>query len=254
MFGTGFRGALEGAAAELTALVNAGRGAGRSVVVAVDIPSGVDGLTGAVRGPAVAADHTVTFAAPKPGLWFHPGRGLAGIVTVADIGIDLGPDAGRAAIVEATDIATWIPPRAATAHKWRSGVLIVGGSAGMTGAPMLAASAAARLGAGIVWAALPGAAAQRASGTEVITLALDDHGSGGLTIAGANTVLEHAPRFGAVVVGPGLGRDPAVTAAVRDLIPAVSVPLIVDADAIVAMAGALEALRAASRTDGADAP
>ena len=104
-------------------------------------------MTGEARGPAVCADHTVTFAAPKPGLWFHPGRALAGTVTVADIGIDLGPNGNRTALVEADDVASWVPPLDATTHKWRSGVLVIGGSHGMTGAALLVAHAALRLGA-----------------------------------------------------------------------------------------------------------
>ena len=115
----------------------------RCPCVAVDIPSGVDGLTGEVRGTAVRADHTVTFAAPKPGVWFHPGRALAGTVHVADIGIDLGPDPVRAAVVEDADVATLGAARAARPRT--SGVRACSwsaGAAGMTGAPMLAAHAA----------------------------------------------------------------------------------------------------------------
>ena len=154
MYGTGFRGVLDGAAAECANRM----ATSQAIVVAVDIPSGVDGLTGEARGPAVCADHTVTFAAPKPGLWFYPGRALVGTVTVADIGIDLGPETDRTAVVEARDVARWMPPLDAATHKWRSGVLVIGGSHGMTGAPLLVALAALRLGAGIVWAALPGRA------------------------------------------------------------------------------------------------
>src|SRR6185503_19107289 len=108
------------------------------------------------------ARHTVTFGAPKPGLYFQPGRAHAGTLHVAPIGIDLGPDRGRTAVVEEADITAWVRPRDATTHKWRSGVLVVGGSAGMTGAPMLSAHAATHLGAGIVIAVLPGDAAERA--------------------------------------------------------------------------------------------
>ena len=70
MFGTGFRGALDGIAAEVVRLTDASS----ARVVAVDIPSGVDGATGVASGPVMTADRTVTFAAPKPGLWFFPGR------------------------------------------------------------------------------------------------------------------------------------------------------------------------------------
>lgn len=240
MYGTGFRGVLADDAAELVGLVEEAA----PIVVAVDIPSGVDGLTGAVHGPAVRADHTVTFAAPKPGLWFHPGRALAGMVTVADIGIDLGPGADRTGVVEARDVARWVPMRAVTTHKWRAGVLVVGGSGGMTGAPMLVARAALRLGAGIVWAALPGRAAELASGTEIITHVVPDGGSGVLTVIGAGSVREMAGRFRAVVLGPGLGRADETMAAVRELVGTLAVPVVVDADALSALEGATDLLRA----------
>jgi len=231
MFGTGFRGTLTGTAravADATA-------AAAVTVLAVDIPSGVDGLTGEVRGPAVRADHTVTFAAPKPGLYFQPGRALAGAVHVADIGIDVGDDPLRTAVVEDADVAAWVPPRATTTHKWRSGVLVVGGSGGMTGAPMLAAHAASHLGAGIVIAAMPGAAAAHASGTEVITHAMPADASGGITRAAVPELTPDLDRFGAVVVGPGLGRSDEIAATVAALARVVPGPLVLDADALVAI-------------------
>ncbi len=86
MFGTGFRGALDGDAAWVATAADAVLGPR----VAVDIPSGVNGQTGAVDGEAVHTSHTVTFSALKPGLVFQPGAGHAGEVEVADIGIDLG--------------------------------------------------------------------------------------------------------------------------------------------------------------------
>ena len=90
MFGTGFRGVLDGDAAwfaEQTAAAPCRR-------LAVDIPSGVSGLTGAVEGPAVRADRTVCFAAYKPGVLFEPGRSHAGVVEVVDIGLDVGVGVG----------------------------------------------------------------------------------------------------------------------------------------------------------------
>ena len=239
IYGTGFRGVLEGAAAECANRMSSSD----AVVVAVDIPSGVDGLTGEARGPAVRADHTVTFAAPKPGLWFHPGRARAGTVTVADIGIDLGPNGNCTVVVEADDVASWLPPLDATTHKWRSGVLVIGGSHGMTGAPLLVAHAALRLGAGIVWAALPGRAAVQASGTEVVTREIPDDGTGVLTEAGANTIAKVAARFGSVVLGPGLGRADATAAAVQLLVGSLDRSMVIDADALSALEGGADILR-----------
>jgi NAD(P)H-hydrate epimerase len=191
----------------------------------------------------VRADHTVTFAAPKPGLWFHPGRAAAGTVHVADIGIDLGADPTRVALVEGDDVVEWVPPRAATTHKWRSGVLVVGGSAGMTGAPMLSAHAATHLGAGIVIAALPGEAATRASGTEVITRVLAADASGSITSAAVAELAPDLDRYGGVVLGPGLGRGDGVAATIAALARVVPGPLVLDADALVGLGTDLDPVR-----------
>lgn len=257
MFGTGFRGALSGPAASVAAATIERRGGLR--VVAVDIPSGVDGTTGEVRGPAVRADLTVTFAAAKPGLYLPPGRWHAGRVRVADIGIpvsgpELGdgpealgeaPGAGRIGVLDAGDLPRLVPPRPPDAHKWTAGVLVVGGSAGMTGAPMLVSRAALRTGAGIVHCALPGAAAAAAaSGGEVITLALPADADGALTVEAAEVVIGAAGRFRAVALGPGLGRAPGTATAVRRALAELDVPVVADADALWALSGHLGLLAA----------
>lgn len=243
MFGTGFRGALEGDARRVRDALDGFTGP----VVAVDIPSGVDGLTGDTQGAAVRADWTVSFAAAKPGLCFEPGRSLAGEVEVVDIGIDVvGADGEIRTFVTAVgDVAGWLTARSPTAHKWASGVYVVGGSGGMTGAPTLASHAAMRAGAGIVWCGVPGAdAAARASGTEVITKALPSDRDGALTADAADAVLAAADRFRAVALGPGLGRAGGTEDAVRRLVADLVVPLVVDADGLHALAGHREGLRA----------
>ena len=136
-YGTGFRGTY----AWPTARRADGR-PGRVPVLAIDIPSGVDGVTGSV-GPEVGrADATVTFAALKPGLLFEPGAGLAGDVVVADIGLDVS--AARTHLVEDTDVAAWWPIRSATSHKWQAAVWVVAGAPGMGGAAALASGGAQR--------------------------------------------------------------------------------------------------------------
>jgi hydroxyethylthiazole kinase-like uncharacterized protein yjeF len=244
MYGTGLRDALRDDAAWVAEQLARWSGA----VVAVDIPSGVDGLTGAVPGWAVRATRTVTFAACKPGLVFEPGRSYAGDIDVVDIGIEIDdvtdPPAG---MVTADDVRAWLPQRAPDAHKWQSGVLAVGGSGGMTGAPMLVSHAAMRAGAGIVWCALPGHdAARLASGTEVITRALPADDAGVLTRAAADALLGDVGRFAALAVGPGLGGvgDPAVQFVVRTLVAEARNPLVLDADGLNALAGDLAQLRA----------
>ena len=243
MYGTGFRGALTDDALAVCDAFAAFAGP----VIAVDIPSGVDGLTGEVRGTAVRADATVVFAAAKPGLLFEPGRTYAGAVDVVDIGIavDDGDGASRTFLTEPEDVAGWVFPRDPAAHKWSSGVFVVGGSDGMTGAPMLTSHAAMRAGAGIVWCGVPGAdAAAAAAGTEVITKALAADTHGALATDAADAVLADVGRFRALAVGPGLGRSEGTAAAVRRLVAEVAGPIVVDADALHALVGHLDVVRA----------
>lgn len=241
MFGTGFRGPLEGDGAfAADALTSAS-----CPVLAVDIPSGVDGLSGAVRGPAVGAEATVCLAALKPGLVLFPGAGLAGDVAVSDIGIDVADPPPPLGLTEGSDVAAWLPRRPFESHKWSvGGVYVVGGSMGMAGAAMLTSRAALRAGAGIVVAGLPGDAAARASGGEVITRALPATAGGALDEAAAKEVLDGLDRFRALVVGPGLGQAGATVAAVRRLVAEAPVPLVLDADGLNALGGDVDLLAA----------
>jgi len=236
MYGTGFGGSLDGAAVRAAELSR------EVATVAVDIPSGVDGLTGLVNGIAVRADATVTFAARKPGVCFEPGRSLAGIVHVVDIGIDVGhPSTG---LIAALDVASWLVPRAPDANKWTAALLVVGGSGGMTGAPLFVSHAAMRAGAGIVWCGVPGAeAATRAGGSEVVVKPLPADDAGALT-AVPSEILDAVDRFRAVAVGPGLGTAEATRDAVRELVRSIQVPLVLDADGLNAFAGDADALKA----------
>src|SRR5438477_4360648 len=199
MFGTGFRGALEGDAATVArALAEAG-----VPTLAIDIPSGVDGTTGEVRGVAVRADETLCFAALKPGLLFEPGRAHAGRVHVADIGIrvgDISAVAARLHVLEVSDLH--LSRRAPDGHKWSAGALVVGGSTGMAGAPLLAAHAAARCGAGMVVCGVPGPdVAAHASGSELVTRALPATPEGALDAGAAEVVLAEVERFRVVAIG-----------------------------------------------------
>ncbi len=191
-------------------------------VMAVDIPSGVDGLTGERLGLALSAERTVTFAALKPGLVLEPGRSLAGEVRVVDIGLDVGNPSRHA--IEDADVAALIPKSSAEDHKWRSGVRIVGGSGGMTGAAWLAARAAQRAGAGMVQLAMPGGRGNEGP-TEAVLLPLPALGWAGDALEGLND------RVRAVLIGPGLGHaDPQSVRAMLE----VGVPLVIDGDALTA--------------------
>lgn len=236
MYGTGFAGTLGGTAAKVAAR------SADLVTIAVDIPSGIDGGTGAKSGVAVQAVATVTFAARKPGLVFEPGRSHAGSVDVADIGIDTA--AVTLELTEARDARRWVldHQRPAETNKWQAGALVIGGSGGMTGAPHMVSQAAMRAGAGIVWCGIPGHdAAARASGSEIITKALPATDDGAL--AGLDDLVSSFDRFRALAVGPGLGTADPTRAAVRELVAKAAVPLVLDADGLNAFAGDAGKLR-----------
>ena len=214
-YGTGFRGSWDGP------------DTGDAKVLAVDIPSGVDGLTGAAGDGVLHADRTVTFAALKPGLLLPPGSIYPGAVEVADIGLDVSR--ARAHLVTADDVGRWLVPRAADAHKWHAAVAVVAGSPGMTGAARLVTAAAMRAGAGYVRLSTPGGQHDPGVPTEAVTRSLPP-------ASWAGAVTKDLDRFKALVVGPGLGRSDATTAEVRELVAAAQAPVVVDGDGLFALA------------------
>jgi NAD(P)H-hydrate epimerase len=204
-------------------------------VLAVDIPSGVVGDTGAASGSPWAATRTVTFVALKPGLVQGDGAELAGEVLVADIGLAYGP--AGISVVEDADVVRLFPPRAHGGNKWSAAVLVVAGSPGMTGAASFVAAAAYRAGAGMVRLGVPGAPLAELPASEAVAVELPTEGW-------AKDALEVAERCAAVVVGPGLGRAEGTAAEVARLVADSPAPVVVDADGLYAL-GRLEGGRLA---------
>ena len=221
-FGTGFRG--EWAAPD----------PGAATVLACDIPSGVDGLTGESHG-ARRADVTLTFAALKPGLVLADGAELAGEVEVADIGLDVS--SATAHLMTAATAAAHIPQRSRAAHKWQRAVRLVAGSPGMRGAGFLCASAAMRAGAGMVVCSSPGVPSDH------LDLPTEAVGRDLPAVGWVKEVLADLERFGVLAIGPGLGRDEVTLAAVRELLVSAEIPVVVDADALAALADHPEVTR-----------
>ena len=196
-------------------------------VLAVDIPSGIDGLTGRVPNGSrsFVCTHTVTFAAYKTGLLFADAPDLCGTIEVVDIGL---PTPSAVHVLDEAAVRTRLPVKHRSAHKWNAAVLVVGGSSGMMGAPSLAARAAMRSGAGMVRLGIPGEDHPSAGpfGVEVVGVALPASAWGPVAI-------EASRKCSALVVGPGLGRTADASGGVRALLEgARSVPAVVDADAL----------------------
>jgi len=242
ILGTGFAGEPREPVAGAIEAINAVRD--RSLLVACDIPSGVDGSTGVIAGGAVRAHATVTFHAGKPGLWIAPGKQHAGEVRVIDIGIPPGgPVEPRIGLI-GPGVIDGIPRRGAESTKFAAGsVLVCGGSPGLTGATCMASESAMRAGAGYVTACVPASLHMIFEGRllEVMTVPLRDS-EGALHPMAVREAVERAARVDSVVLGPGLGRDAGAVRFARGMASAVESPLLLDADGLNAHAGELEAL------------
>jgi ADP-dependent NAD(P)H-hydrate dehydratase / NAD(P)H-hydrate epimerase len=241
LLGTGFEGVPREPLAGAVAAINAQD----APVVACDVPSGVNASNGEVEGEAVRAHATATFHGSKVGLYVEPGKGHSGAVEVVEIGIPRGAPASTAAGLISERVLDLYPRRKRSGSKFDSGVVVVaGGSAGLTGAPTMAARSASRAGAGYVQVAVP-ESAQAAIDMrllEQMSRGLPDE-DGAHAPAGVPIVAEMAERAGALVLGPGLGRGEGAGEFARTLAETVAVPLLVDADGLNAHAGRLELLR-----------
>lgn len=245
LFGAGLDRALQGEAAQAVARINASS----ARVVAVDLPSGIHGGTGAVMGIAVRAQESVTFFRPKPGHVLMPGRVHAGRLTVADIGIPDGVLGKIQPKAVQNRAATWLPalPQPSVeGHKYGRGHLVVV-SGGMlhTGAARMAARAGLRIGAGLVTlASPPDALATNAAHLTAIMLRRVGDGP-------ALADLLADTRLNAVVAGPALGVGEATVALVEAAL-ASEAALVLDADALTAFREAPDRLFGAIR--GRSAP
>ncbi len=212
-FGTGFRGTF------------AAPHVGTVPVLAVDIPSGIDGLTGMAAGTPLAAQLTVALAAAKPGNLIGDGAMYGGRLVVRDIGLEMPSDVTM--MSERSDLRRW-PQRSADHHKWKCPVWVIGGRAGGLGAPTLSAAAAARSGASYVLFSVPGC--PDASGpTESVAV-------------GVGTDIDE--RIRALVIGPGLPVTDEAAALVRRYVTGSGDRgVVLDAGAISAVAGDAELVR-----------
>jgi ADP-dependent NAD(P)H-hydrate dehydratase / NAD(P)H-hydrate epimerase len=245
LFGTGLTHAPDGAAVDLIARINSG---GRPVL-AVDLPSGLDGDTGRPLGPVIKATATVTFFRLKPCHLLVPGRQLCGEVIVADIGIPSDAAITPAPALWHNTPELWqaiLPPEDITTHKYRRGACLVwSGPALSTGASRLAATAALRAGAGIVRLAGPREAlmVHAAHVTSIMLRETRD-------AAGFASALDDR-RIGAVVIGPAAGVGPGTQEIVSTALET-GRNCVLDADALTSFAGQIGRLSEQIKTHRRD--
>ncbi len=244
IYGTGIKGEIKGFAAEIITLINENA----KYILSVDIPSGINADTGEVCSVAIKADKTVTFAAYKLGMLMFPGSDYTGEVKVAPIsipeyiieaqGIDIN-------VIDEKLVSENYPKRNNDSQKGNYGkVFILAGSRGMSGAAYLASQSALYGGAGLVTVGVCEsiADAMEAKTTEAMTVVLDDT-DGHLSYTAEMEILKQLDRCDVALIGPGLGRSREVSRIVRTVLTHSAVPVIVDADALYAVAMDMDMLR-----------
>jgi NAD(P)H-hydrate epimerase len=209
-------------------------------VLAVDIPSGIDATTGECRGAPLRANETITFGGLKPGIVLQPGRTYAGQITIVslDLPVHLGVQVDEKTInvVTRNDVEQWVPPRAPTTHKWKSGVRAIAGSKTMMGAAQLSCAAAYRAGAGIVHLSSIGDTPEIISPLEVVYRSVSEN-------HWANQCLSDIERFASALIGPGMGRGDELVEEVFQFVSRCPVPLVIDGDGLQILASSRDGQR-----------
>ncbi len=207
--------------------------------VAVDIPSGLDSDTGQIKGCAVKSDLTVTYGFRKLGMALYPGRQLCGTIEVIDISIPrsiVEANSPQARLVNNPGLGAYFRKRQdAVAHKGSFGhILVVGGSPGKTGAAVMAARSASRIGAGLVTVAVPKTLNEVLENklTEEMTapIACDDDGNWNEHSCGQ--IIDLTRDKNCIVLGPGLSTSRFAQRIVETILVETSCPLVVDADGL----------------------
>lgn len=246
IFGIGLNTVLIGAALTAVTLINSSS----AFVISADIPTGIHADTGGVYGDAVKADVTVTFSLAKPGHFVEPGSIYTGKLVVCDIGIPKNvinnlPSHKFAAT--SSDIT--LPGRKPDTHKGSYGrTLVIAGSVGYTGAPVLSARAATKIGAGLVYLGVPKSIydIMAIKLNEEMPFPLPDDAKGKLTANAASEILRHASLCDVCLIGPGLGMSDDITELVQSITRLVETPIVLDADGLNAVAKKVDILNQAT--------
>jgi len=245
VFGTGLAKPAEGLYAAAIEDMNKCRG----FKVAVDIPSGLSSDTFIVNGPAVKADLTVALAAPKVAHVFPPAENFVGVLRVADISVPRplfqNPDL-KLDLVEKADVRPFFKKREKDTHKGTYGhLLCVGGSWGKTGAVAMAGKAALKMGAGLVTVATPESCLPLVARSmlELMTEPLAETGEKTISVKAAARLLELLKGKDGLLLGPGLSTNSSTAEFVREILPRVKVPIIIDADGLNIMTENLSILK-----------
>jgi ADP-dependent NAD(P)H-hydrate dehydratase / NAD(P)H-hydrate epimerase len=233
LFGTGLTRKVDGIYLELIDLINESR----KTVISVDIPSGIDGDTGAILGNAVAADYTVTFGLPKLGNILYPGYDRCGKLYVSHISFPPKIYDSDSLKIEINDPPT-LPPRNKKGHKGDFGqALFIAGASSYFGAPYFSALSFLKAGGGYSRLASPKSIAPFIAnkGSEIVFIPQEETPAGSISVKNKKDLLELSETMDLVVIGPGISLDEETQRLARELAKEINKPLIIDGDGITAL-------------------
>lgn len=248
LLGTGFRGEVRDHYAEIVTLINNSQ----KPVISVDLPSGLHANTGFVGGHCIKAAKTVAFGLPKPGQLLYPGTEYVGTLEVIDIGIPLqllADEEIKQNLITEQLVRLRIPQRAGDTHKGDNGrIVVVGGSEGLTGAATLAAYGALRSGGGLVTLGIARSLhdIMETKCTEVMTHPLAETIRGVLSLAAQEQIQKLAMAANVLLIGPGLSTQGEITQLVQNLVRCISIPMVIDADGLNALAENMDVVEQAA--------
>jgi hydroxyethylthiazole kinase-like uncharacterized protein yjeF len=244
ILGTGLNAPVRGVYEEIIDAINRSQ----KSVMAIDIPSGLNADTGQVMGVAVRADLTVTFGFPKAGQLIYPGAELVGRLVRINIGIpnEVADRIPRTySLIGPEDFLDLLAGGGQDIHKGNRGhLLILAGSTGKTGAASLTALGALRAGAGLVTLGTPASlnTILEEKLTEAMTMPLPDTSEGSLSLQAEEQIVGLMQGKTAVAIGPGLSTNSETADLVRRIISRCSLPMVIDADGLNALAGDISVL------------
>ena len=237
LLGTGIKGEVRGNSKEIIDLINQVSEEYGKTVLAVDIPSGINGKDGSVSGRAVEADYTVTMAAYKRGLLLYPGRDYAGRVEVVDIGIKeevIAKNSEGLKLFTENEAYALLPERKNNGHKGTFGkIAVLAGSRGMGGAPLLSSEAALRSGSGLVYLLTAEDIEVEIANElrELLSIPLPSR-DGIITENSLSKIFNFTDKMDLLAAGPGLGNNEATQKVIQGILKKLSLSLVLDADAL----------------------
>ena len=236
LLGTGIKGKVRGVYSRIIDLINQ-RKDKEIIVLSVDVPSGVDALSGEIHGQAVKANLTATMAYYKTGLMLYPGREYCGEIKVVDLGMvdsSLKKVGYNHYLLDEENAADLLPERKLQGHKGTFGkVLVIGGSKGMSGAPALVAESVLKTGAGLVKIAVPDFFAKQGINykKEIITEFLPSQAET-LSLKAYDNIKSIMDKSDILAVGPGLSQSKDIENLIEKILLNIEKPIVLDADGI----------------------